>query len=69
MVNLTLLYIHTKAVIPAEAGIQRRNAGFRVKPGMTIREKRFMIHYPNAKRLTKRPALCALRLNLYSHQS
>ena len=43
--NLTLLYIHAKAVIPAEAGIQRRKTGFRVKPGMTIIEKGLMIHY------------------------
>jgi hypothetical protein len=34
-VNLTLPYIHAQAVIPAEAGIQLRNTGFRVKPGMT----------------------------------
>jgi len=29
-------------VIPAEAGIQLRNTGFRVKPGMTSKGKGFM---------------------------
>ena len=44
----TLLYIHFKGVIPAKAGIQIRNTGFRVKPGMTINGKRFMMHYINS---------------------
>jgi hypothetical protein len=44
-VNLTLLYINSEAVIPAKAGIQPRNTGFRVKPGMTNKGKRFLIHY------------------------
>jgi len=40
--NLTLLYINSEAVIPAKAGIQLRNTGFRVKPGMT---NKFLNHY------------------------
>jgi hypothetical protein len=36
VVRPTLLYINSKAVIPAKAEIQRLNTGFRVKPGMTI---------------------------------
>ena len=39
VVRLTLLYIKLEAVIPAKAGIQIRNTGFRVKPGMTIKVK------------------------------
>ncbi len=40
VVNLRLLYISSELVIPAKAGIQPRNTGFRVKPGMTnIREE------------------------------
>ena len=39
VVRLTLLYIISKAVIPAKAGIQFRNTGFRVKPGMTNKVK------------------------------
>jgi hypothetical protein len=35
VVNLTLLYLSSEAVISAMAGIQSRNTGFRVKPGMT----------------------------------
>ncbi len=41
LTNLTLLYINSEAVIPAKAGIQIRNTGFRVKPGMTKRVKDF----------------------------
>ena len=44
VVSLTILYINSEAVIPAKAGIQFINAGFRVKPGMTNRGKRFLIH-------------------------
>jgi hypothetical protein len=33
--HLTLPYINSEAVIPAKAGIQPVNTGFRVKPGMT----------------------------------
>jgi len=40
VVNLTLLYVNSEAVIPAKAGIQIENAGFRVKPGM-IKEMDF----------------------------
>ena len=45
VVRLTLLYISYQAVIPAKAGIQFRNPGFRVKPGMTIKVKGFLTHY------------------------
>jgi hypothetical protein len=43
--NLTLLYIISEDVIPAKAGIQSINTGFRVKPGMTNRGKKFLNHY------------------------
>jgi len=56
--RLTLLYINSKAVIPAPAfvgvnlsprrrgaEIQLKNTGFRVKPGMTNRGKRLVTHY------------------------
>jgi hypothetical protein len=49
----TLLYIHSKAVIPAKAGIQLRKTGFRVKPGMTIEVKRLMEHYTRSKPLNR----------------
>jgi hypothetical protein len=47
------LYINSEVVIPAKAGIQRRNTGFprikygagSVKPGMTNKGKRFLTHY------------------------
>ena len=45
VVRLTLLYINSKAVIPAKAGIQLKNTGFRVKPGMTNKGKRLVTHY------------------------
>ncbi len=35
---------NSEAVIPAKAGIQCRKTGSRVKPGMTINGKGFMIH-------------------------
>jgi hypothetical protein len=38
-VRPTLHYTNSEAVIPAKAGIQLRNTGFRVKPGMTIKKK------------------------------
>ena len=41
----TLLYISSEAVIPAKAGIQIENTGFRVKPGMTIKVKGLLTHY------------------------
>ena len=41
----TLLYINSEPVIPAEAGIQLRNTGFRVKPGMTIKVKGLLTQY------------------------
>jgi len=45
VVCLTLFYINFEGVIPAKAGIQVRNTGFRVKPGITIKGKGFMTHY------------------------
>ena len=45
VVNLTFLYINSEAVIPAKAGIQFRNTGFRVKPGMTKKGKELLKHY------------------------
>jgi len=41
----TLLDISSEAVIPAKAGIQLRNTGFRVKPGMTIKVKGLLTQY------------------------
>ena len=46
VVRPTLLYISPEAVIPAKAGIQFRNTGFRVKPGMTIKVKGLLAQYP-----------------------
>jgi hypothetical protein len=40
-----LLYISSQAVIPAKAGIQIENTGFRVKPGMTIKAKGLLTQY------------------------
>ena len=40
-----LLHISSEAVIPAKAGIQLRNTGFRVKPGMTIKVKGLLTQY------------------------
>jgi len=48
----TLLYNGSKAVIPAKAGIQFKNTGFRVKPGMTNKGKRFLTHYTSLTFLT-----------------
>ena len=45
VVDLTFLYINSKDVIPAKAGIQPINTGFRIKPGMTKQGKRLLIHY------------------------
>jgi hypothetical protein len=45
VVRPTLLYINSEAVIPAKAGIQLRNTGFRVKPGMTIKVKGLLTQY------------------------
>ena len=45
VVRLTLLYIISEAVIPAKAGIQFRNTGFRVKPGMTNKVKGLLTQY------------------------
>jgi hypothetical protein len=47
------LYINSEVVIPAKAGIQRRNTGFprikygagSVKPGMTNKGKRLLTHH------------------------
>jgi hypothetical protein len=59
VVNLTLLYINSEAVIPAKAGIQPKNTGFPrikygaslVKPGMTNKGKTFLNHYTSRKNL------------------
>ncbi|MDO9351096.1 MAG: hypothetical protein Q7U55_07655, partial [Deltaproteobacteria bacterium] len=45
VVRLTLPYINFEGVIPAKAGIQVRNTGFRVKPGMTIKVKELLTQY------------------------
>ena len=42
--RLTLLYTNSGAVILAKAGIQLRNTGFRVKPGMTKKGKGLLTH-------------------------
>ena len=47
----TLLYINSETVIPAKAGIQLTNTGFRVKPGMTIKVKGLLTQYTKKKRL------------------
>ena len=39
------IYINSEAVISAKAGIQLRNTGFRVKPGMTNKGKGFLTYY------------------------
>ena len=49
VVRPTLLYISPEAVIPAKAGIQFRNTGFRVKPGMTIKVKGLLTHYTTCR--------------------
>jgi hypothetical protein len=45
VVILTLLCVNSEVVIPAKAGIQFKNNGFRVKPGMTNKGKGFLSHY------------------------
>ena len=45
MVGPTLLCIISQAVIPAKAGIQIENTGFRIKSGMTNCVKPFLRHY------------------------
>jgi len=45
VVRPMLLYITSKAVIPAKAGIPARNTGFRVKPGMTNELKGVLTRY------------------------
>jgi hypothetical protein len=51
VVRLTLLYISSEAVIPAKAGIQIENTGFRVKPGMTIKVKGLLTQYTGIQTL------------------
>ena len=46
-VRPTLLYMSPETVIPAKAGIQIENTGFRVKPGMTIKVKGLLTQYTN----------------------
>jgi hypothetical protein len=43
--SLTLLYNDPRVVIPAKAGIQTENTGFRIKSGMTKCEKLFLRQY------------------------
>ncbi|MCJ7746425.1 MAG: hypothetical protein MUP27_01675, partial [Desulfobacterales bacterium] len=50
VVRPTLLYISSEAVIPAKAGIQIENTGFRVKPGMTIKVKGLLTQYTSVER-------------------
>ncbi len=45
VVNLILRYTYSEVVIPAKAGMQLKNTGFRVKPGMTDKGKGFTTHY------------------------
>ena len=45
VVRPTLLYISSEAVIPAKAGIQFKDTGFRVKPGMSIKVKELLTQY------------------------
>ena len=55
VVRPTLLYISSEAVIPAKAGIQIENTGFRVKPGMTIKVKGLLTQYNSSfKRVDKK---------------
>ena len=55
----TLLYTNSEVVIPAKAGIQRRETGFRVKPGMTVKVKRLMEH---SIRFVRRALLSAMMI-------
>ena len=57
VVRPTHLYIIARAVIPAKAGIQFRNTGFRVKPGMKSRVKEFLTHYISHKSAFRNPEL------------
>ena len=45
VVRPTLLNIRSEAVIPAKAGIQIENTGFRVKPGITTKVKGLLTQY------------------------
>jgi hypothetical protein len=45
VVNLTLLYINSEAVIPAKPGIHLGKTGFLVKPGMTINVKGLLTYH------------------------
>jgi|GEM_PF-6402343 len=54
VMNLTLLYIDFRTVIPAKAGIQFKNSGFRVRPGMTNKVKGFLTHRTIEKILAPR---------------
>jgi len=45
VVNLTHLCIRSEAVIPWMAGIPLGNTGFRVKPGMTNKGRKFLTHH------------------------
>ena len=45
VVRPSLLCMSSEAVIPAKAGIQFINTGFRVKPGMTIKANGLLTVY------------------------
>jgi hypothetical protein len=49
-VSLTLLYNDPRVIIPAKAGIQIENTGFRIKSGMTKCVKLFLRHYTRLRR-------------------
>jgi len=53
VVRPTLLDMIPEAVIPAKAGIQIENNGFRVKPGMTIKVKGLLTQYTRNQGVTK----------------
>ena len=55
VVNLTFLYTDFRTVIPAKAGIQFKNSGFRVEPGMTNKVKGFLIYHTRTRTINHRP--------------
>ena len=61
--RLTLLSISSEAVIPAKAGIQIENTGFRVKPGMTIKVKGLLTQYIVHHLIEGKGLLCQIFLN------
>ena len=51
VVRPILLSISSESVIPAKAGIQIENTGFRVKPGMTIKTKGLLMQYARIRQV------------------